>query len=104
MNMRQMTPGELYCWYKLKTWPCGHGSKYLPGPRGGIMRNVKCATCAMEMNVVDPTSDFNYEDFPFGQVIEEPDGYRPPPLPGPQGLRERLQHLLRAIRGWPPRT
>lgn len=74
--MRQMTETELYAWCELKQWPCGHGSNYIPGPRGGESRNVQCPVCGMQMNVMDP--DGKWGRVPLGQVISEPRGYVPP--------------------------
>lgn len=93
--MREMTPAELYCWYEKGQWPCGHGTKYIPGPRGGRSRNVICPKCDMKINVIDPEIGLQ---MPFGQVIHEPLGYKPPPMPSP--WRERLRNVLEAIRAF----
>lgn len=98
--MRELTTGERHSWYRLRQWPCGHGNEYIPGPRGGMSRNVMCPTCKMKMNVIDPTADMP-PDFDLGQMIYEPPGYVPPPDPKtPQtpSWRERLHNLLHAIR------
>lgn len=76
LNMREMTRGELRRWYDEGQWPCGHGTTYVPGPRGGIMRNIACPVCTMRMNVVDPEYG---RRIPVGQVLFEPEGYVPPP-------------------------
>lgn len=76
--MRHLTDGELYSWYKLGQWPCGHGGEYILGPRGGMSRNIKCPTCGMQMNVVDPEAGYR---MPFGQMLWEPEGYVPPKVP-----------------------
>lgn len=79
--MRQMTPGELHAWYVRGEWPCGHGNQYIPGPRGGLSRNIQCPKCGMKLNVVDPDSGYGERGVHFGQVIEEHPFYKPPPLP-----------------------
>lgn len=93
-RMRDMTEGERYRWYTQHEWPCGHGKKYLPGPRGGLMRNVMCPTCEMKLNVVDPESEFA-DLIDAGQVIEAPANYTPPSLP----LRLRAWNFMRAAMG-----
>lgn len=86
--MRDMSPAELDQWYDNQQWPCGHGSEYVPGSRGGIMRNVECPQCGMRISVVDPLSGFRWR---IGQVLHEPDGYQRPQRP----LWRRLWALVR---------
>ena len=86
--MRHMTKAELHCWYVRGVWPCGHGDTYIPGPRGGMMRNVACPTCGMKINVCDPEDGWR---IPFGQVLHAPDGYVPPPFT----LRMRVERFFR---------
>lgn len=94
-TMREMTPGELHAWYERRVLPCGHGGRYLPGPRGGLMQNVKCPVCALALNVVDPTSEFDVASFPFGQVIEAPADYVPPSVP----LLVRIRNVFKGMHG-----
>lgn len=77
-GMRPMTGSELYMWYKLHTWPCGHGNEYLSGPRGGASLNVECPTCHMKLNVIDP--EMRLSDG-FGQVLWTPPDYTIPQHP-----------------------
>lgn len=76
MTFRKMTPGEMAKWEKGE-WPCGHGSEYLEGPRGGASVNIECPICHMRMNVLDPQIALTTG----GEVIYEPPGYVPPPDP-----------------------
>lgn len=72
-GMREMTGSELHMWYKLHTWPCGHGGEYRTGPRGGISVNVECPTCHMKLNVIDP--EMRLSTGGFGQVLWAPADY-----------------------------
>lgn len=95
--MRNMTQGEVQSWYEKAEWPCGHGNEYLAGPSGGIMQNIKCPVCGMEMNVTDHMMGF---DVPFGQVISEPEGYVPPTYVAPKPVEIVSSKLASRIMGY----
>jgi hypothetical protein len=73
--MRDMTETELEAIYDNRECPfCGEEG-YYPGPRGGMMMNIKFK-CGGEVNVVDPECWGGYVPR-VGQVLKEPPGYVP---------------------------
>jgi hypothetical protein len=78
---RELTPDEKYCWYRWGRWPCCQGTGYLAGPRGGVMQNIKCPRCGTEMNVFNPEDRRYWGVLGFGQMLHEPENYRPAALP-----------------------
>ena len=79
-EFRLMTKEEMKLWYIKGQLPCGHGNRYIPGPRGGISQNVSCPTCNLKLNVIDLDSQWaNAKGEPwFGQVLWTPSNYSPP--------------------------
>lgn len=73
--MRNMTTAELKTWQRGQ-WPCGCKTQgYIPGPAGGVCRNIECPECGMRINVIDPETGWPQS---MGQVLREPPGYKPP--------------------------
>jgi len=47
-------------------------STFLPGPRGGLSRNMTCAECLAVVNILAPDYWERWPVYTFGQLIEEP--------------------------------
>ena len=75
--MRDMTKSELNIVYDNGRCPHCGSEMFQPGPRGGMMQNIKCCGCGMELNVVDPA--FSQTGIKVGQILSEPEGYSPKP-------------------------
>lgn len=94
--MRNLTAGELHCWYVEGKWPCCGCNEYLSGPSGGLAQNIQCPKCGTKMNVTDPESGISFH---VGQMLSEPQGYKPPaaPSPTPVGWKRMLADFKRLL-------
>lgn len=70
--MRDMTTAELATFYGLGRCPFCEGVSFLNGPRGGLMQNIQCCSCAARINIV-PGPVMGLPPPHIGQVLKEPD-------------------------------
>lgn len=71
--MRELTEAEMLAIYQDKRCPfCSAPfDQFEPGPRGGLSRNMTCASCAAMVNVLAPDYWDRYPGFRFGQLLRE---------------------------------
>jgi len=78
--MRELTPAELDRIYLKRCCPFCPAAldTFIPGPRGGLSRNMTCAGCSAMVNILALEFWPRWPAYQFGQLIEEP-VRRPPP-------------------------
>lgn len=61
---------------RLNIWPCCGGNEVEAGPRGGIMRNMRCPRCGTVINI--PALPVDTQGMlQMGEMIHQPQGYDP---------------------------